>query len=223
MDRGRSRTHDLSSLTATRSSTPIEIPLRRHIVQSPTSFSNNCSTSPDLVFDMSPLSYEFSTSPHYSLTFSQSEMVGEMDPFMYSFPVYSPPQKSLSGRGKENHVITNTPGPSEQVALKTKKVLNTDNASTTSTPSHTITTKITGFVPLKQSPSLTSNQLSCTPPQKLSLSPRRLSLSSTPSTSPAKPKDATLPCGDFEKHLFRRIDAHRNMSHRLSMVPLMRR
>jgi len=223
MDRGRSRLYDLSGLTTTRPSTPIEIPLTRHIIHSPSS-SINCSTSPDLVFDMSPLSYELSTSPHYPLTFSQSDIVGEKDPFMYSFPVYSPLQKDLPGRVKENNVLTNMQGPFGDVALKTKGVINADKASTASTPNHSaITTKIIGFVPLKQSSSLASNQPPCTAPPKLSLSPRRLSLSSTPSTPPMKLKENILPCVDFEKHLFRRIDAHRNMSYRLSMGTLMRR
>lgn len=230
MDRGRSRLHDFSGpTTRTRPSTPIEIPIRRHIVPSPSPSSNESSASPDLVFDMSPLSYEFSTSPHYSLTFSPSESIGERDSFMYSFPVYSPLQQSCSGRGKENNVPTDTKRASQETVLKTKKVAHMVKPSpTSSTRSHRpiTTTKITGFVPLKQSPSLTSNQSSCIPTQKLSLSPRRLSLSSTPWTPPMKPKtreETTSSCGDFEKHLFRRIDAHRNMSHRLSMVPLMRR
>jgi hypothetical protein len=80
----------ISGKTQHRPSTPIEIPTRRKAIILPIHNSPiRRPASPELIFEMSPVSSDFPSSAHYPFSFSASQNTNEREPFMYQFPIPS--------------------------------------------------------------------------------------------------------------------------------------
>lgn len=204
---------------------PIEIPHRcRPAVSRTPPSSVGRPTSPDLIFEMSPVSSESPSAGRFAFSFSASKQL-EQEPFMYHFPVLAPrlhPDRRMQ-RTATNTIYSPPKSPSISNTKHRRSPLsqlNNDDIMTTSSTTTKVmsTTKITGFTPPLQHP--LSVQTPCSPARslntrRLSPPPRSSSYSSSPWILPGKcdilegestSLETDPSAFDFEKHLIRRID-----------------
>jgi len=203
---------------------PIEIPRRRRpVVSRNLSSSIGQSTSPDLIFEMSPVSSEFPSPGCYAFSFAAPK---EQEPFMYHFPVLG---TRLHSDSRTQPTSTDTvysssvSTPSIPNAKHRRSPLCQVNVDDTPTPPCTATkvmstTKITGFAPPMQQ--LLPTQIPCSVVRPLKTShlsppPRSSSYSSSPWILPGKNDvleeestslDMDPGALEFERHLMQRIE-----------------
>ncbi|GLB38285.1 hypothetical protein LshimejAT787_0501500 [Lyophyllum shimeji] len=219
-----------------KTSTPIEIPTRRRPVVSWNGSSPGRPTSPDLIFEMSPISSEFPSCSTTQVGGSQDTGFDStnQEPFLYSFPKFavhrnhfSPVRRaqlqtsilSLSGtrfapaippaiakRSSPSCLDTGNDGIAVQPATRS-------NVPVTKSCS---TTKITGFTPVTPLPTPASSSIRPFRRRRLSPPPRSSSYSSSPWILPGKSDkededggslDSDPSSFDFERHLIRRIES----------------
>jgi hypothetical protein len=201
--------------------------------------------SPDLIFEMSPIS---SISPpfNHSIPLSTSNNLNDHALFVYSPPVYIPPCRT----NKETHISTIhsrqrvmpslTAAPVSAVHRNVWRTQTThaedvndyDNNNGTpqsekkKLPRAQSTTKITGFIPIvEHQPSMADHPSK--PVERLSPPPRRASYSSSPWILPSNDNDEDdiaysqmdPSLLEFKRHLLRRIE-NRDSSRRFMSLQL---
>ena len=224
---GRSGSPDNMFHSRRKPSMPIEIPRRRRPFVSPlTSPPIDQPKSPDLIFDMSPISPPF----NHSIPLSTSNNLNDHTPFVYSVPTYIPHCRANTEiRSRQRVMPSLTAAPISVVhrnAWRTQTThaesvndnYNSHNGTLQSEmkdiPETQSTTRITGFIPIvEHQPSMTEHQPS-KPVGRLSPPPRRASYSSSPWILPSNDNveddvaysqmDPSLL--DFKQHLLRRIE-----------------
>ncbi|KAH0586130.1 hypothetical protein J132_01413 [Termitomyces sp. J132] len=218
---------DSHNLLHSTSSTPIEIPRRR----TSSSWTDGRPMSPDLIFEMSPVSSDFSSVLHSGFTDAVTN-----EPFLYSFPKISPhcthvkPRRLLQPLQRHlsseigsllafDSVNTEYDRPSpalcsdndDQDILASSLTYST--TTITKSPSSS-TTKITGFTPATPI-SLVAHGPARGKSQRLSPPPRTSSYSSSPWIMPGKNDVQQGESGsldidpgsfEFDRHLTRRIE-----------------
>lgn len=190
---------NLHYLIRNRPSTPIEIPTRRRAVMSPIHSSpTGRPTSPEMIFEMSPVASEFPSSAQF-LGFSASQMYNDQDPFMYHFPVFTARDFNSKHTSRHtSHVMTEASIPTmaknssalgqvQRCPAALAKVNGIDPSDTHSSSiirhaTPVMTTKITGFVPINpvQTPissTVCDSRRQSISPKSLSPPPRRSSFS----------------------------------------------
>jgi len=221
-------------------STPIEIPKRRKPLVSPLISPVDQPGSPDLIFDMSPIS-PISPSPfNRPIPLSTSNKMNSYGTFTYSVPVYIPPCRTNTGtrfsttRSRQRVMPSSTAGPISAVHRNVwrTQTTHTENLNDTldvnleskknGVTQTQLTTKITGFIPIiEHQPSMADHPSK--PVGRLSPPPRQACYSSSPLALPENDNveddiaysqmDPSM--FEFKRHLLRRIenrDASRFMS-----------
>jgi len=235
---GRSSSPDHRFIHSPRKpSTPIEIPRRGRSFMSPLVSPIEQPKSPDLIFDMSPIS-PISPSFNHSVPLSTSNSLNGHTPFVYSPPVYNPPCRANTEiHSRERFMSSSTavpvsavPGNVWRTQTTHAEGVNDDYDSHNGTPQFETkdllrtqsTTKITGFIPIvEHQPSMADHPSK--PVGRLSPPPRRASYSSSPWILPSKDSvDDDIAYSqmdpillEFKRHLMRRIenrDSRRFMS-----------
>lgn len=208
--------------------TPIEIPRRGRPFVSPlvSPQAVDQPKSPDLIFDMSPISPPF----NHSIPLSSSNNLNDHTPFVYSVPVYIPRRRTNTEIRSRRRVIPSLPAAPisavhrsvwrtqtshpEDVNDNYLSCNGTDQSERKDLPRAQLTTKITGFIPtVEHRPSMADHYVS-KPVERLSPPPRRASYSSSPWILPSKDNveddiaysqmDPNLL--EFKRHLLRRIE-----------------
>jgi len=222
---GRSNSPDHISLhSRCKPSTPIEIPKRRRPFVSPLISPVDQPRSPDLIFDMSPIS----PSPfNHTIPLSTSNKTN--NPFIYSVPEYIPPCRTNTGtclsttRSRQRFMPSSSAGPISAVHKNTRRTPTThtendsrenhDRKSQFERNGLMQTQKITGFMPIiEHQPSMADHPSK--PVRRLSPSPRRAFYFSSPWILPGNENvedDIAYSQIDpnvfeFKRHLLRRIE-----------------
>ncbi|KAF8909018.1 hypothetical protein CPB84DRAFT_1766689 [Gymnopilus junonius] len=209
-------------------STPIEIPKRRRPV-SPKHNSCGQNESPDMVFEMSPISPDFPASARGHSVSPNSDKDDE--PFMYNAPSFRPYASQAQAQSQSKkcsqplmhssttkvaaHLHTHHHTKTSPFCLRDDPITfnsSSNSLSSTLTPS---TRKITGFVPLIEHQHLISDEPS-KPIQTLPPPPRRPSFSSSPWILPGRGgshemdicySQADPSAFEFRDHLLRRMES----------------
>lgn len=237
---GRSSSPDYISFHPRRKpSTPIEIPKRGRPFVPPLVSPIGEPISPDLIFEMSPLS-PVSPPFNHTIPLSPSNNLNNNAPFVYTVPVYTPPRRTNTGthssaiRSRQRVMPSFTAAPISAIQntwwTQPTEGVNDDHDSHDGFPQSErkvlpraqSTTRITGFIPIVEHQSLMADHPS-KPVGRLSPPPRRPSYSSSPWILPSNDAveddiaysqmDPSL--FEFKQHLLRRIenqDASRFMS-----------
>lgn len=197
-------TPEIQYLPRTKPSTPIEIPSRQKTIVSSYLLSPvGRPTSPELVFEMSPISPNFSSPSHY-LGFSASETSPQSERFMYSFPVYTgrPHERddlcqrrlSVPTTGSDPTYTLRHTSPRDPLADCDCE----QDDIPQSTEYHTCsTTKIAGFVPVfSTEPRISTATSPAQPLQHLSPPPRKCSYSTSPWLIPGRGPNQNYHAGD---------------------------
>ncbi|RDB17896.1 hypothetical protein Hypma_000801 [Hypsizygus marmoreus] len=211
-------------------SMPIEIPSRRRPILQGNSSPDGRSLSPDLIFEMSPVSSNIPSPSHYAFGFQNSPQ-NNQEQFLYSFPTVTAHYTSTRRQPLQNRQFQTTV--SQQAHFPTSDAKRYTSLSSpaddvfdgisclSSTPSTTVvtktasTTKITGFTPATLISTQRSSPVRSLKTRRLSPPPRSSSYSSSPWILPGKSdvKDGesasfeTEPTSfEFERHLMRRIE-----------------
>ncbi|KAG5648391.1 hypothetical protein DXG03_004965 [Asterophora parasitica] len=211
------------------SSTPITIPSRRRPIGSWNGSPAGRTMSPDLIFDMSPVSSDFHSASHHATGFTElsRNLDSQEQPFMYSFPKFSANRNDMHS-GLRAHALQSTilPVPATLAPAIRKHssplVMDDDDddlapslacSSTTITKSFS-TTKINGFTPVNTQAYSPIQSLIKT--KRLDPPPRSSSYSSSPWIMPGKSDthedesgslDADPSSYEFDRHLMRRIES----------------
>ena len=219
-------------------STPIEIPRRGRPFVSPLVSPIDQPKSPDLIFDMSPIS---SSSPfNHSIPLSTSNNLNDHTPFVYSPPVYIPRCRTNSEIRSRQRVMPSLTAAPVSAAHRNiwrtqtthAEVFNDNYDSHNGTPQSEredlpraqSTTKITGFIPIVEHQPSMADHYPSKPVGRLSPPPRRASYSSSPWILPSKKDNVEDDIAysqmdpnqlEFKRHLLRRIE-NRDSSRRMS-------
>jgi len=190
---GRSSSPDhISFHSRCKPSTPIEIPKRRGSLVSPLISPVDQPRSPDLIFDMSPIS----PSPfNHTIPLSTSNKMNNHGPFIYNVPVYIPRHSNtgtcFSTSSRQRVMPSSTAAPISAVhrkvcQTKATHAENVNDGHDSSSQSERnasketqLTTKITGFIPSIEHQLPMADHIS-KPVGRLSPPPRRSSYSSSP-------------------------------------------
>ena len=185
--------------------------------------------SPDLIFDMSPIS-PISPPFNHSIPLSTSNSLNDHTPFVYSAPVYVPPCRANTEIRSRQRVmpslmaapVSAVPGNVWRTQTAHAEGVNdaydshngTPQSETKVLPRTQSTTKITGFIPIVEHQSFMADHHPSKPVGRLSPPPRRASYSSSPWIFPSKDNveddiaysqmDPVLL--EFKRHLLRRIE-----------------
>ena len=190
--------------------------------------------SPDLIFEMSPIS-PISPPFSHSIPLSTSNNLNDHAPFVYSAPVYIPPCRTNTEthistiRSRQRVMPSLTAAPVSAVHRNIWRTqtthaegVNDDYDSHNGTPQSETkdlpraqsTTKITGFIPIVEHQPFMADHHPSKPVRRLSPPPRRASYSSSPWTIPSNDNveddiaysqmDPSLL--EFKRHLLRRIE-----------------
>ena len=188
--------------------TPIEIPRRPRFMPSPVTTPMEQSSSPDLIFEMSPTSSNF---PIHAMDDHQ--------PFMYSVPIFQPRADLTWPRRKaprQGVMPSRQPAPAPVEAQRSEPSPSnvTDGTECRDIPRTQSTTKITGFCPINADQPSTLEE----PPkplERLSPPPRKSSYFPSPWLLPGRSdrydEDISYSLADpaafeFQRHLLRRIE-----------------
>ena len=182
--------------------------------------------SPDLIFDMSPIS-PISPPFNHSIPLSTSNDLNDQTPFVYSVPVYIPRSRAnteIRSRPRVMPSLTVAPISAAHRNIWRGKMThpegvndNYDNNAQSGRedlPRAQSTTKITGFIPIIESQPSMADHYPLKPAGRLSPPPRRSSYSSSPWILPSNDNveddiaysqtDPSLL--EFKRHLLRRIE-----------------
>ncbi|KAF8798853.1 hypothetical protein BYT27DRAFT_6880806 [Phlegmacium glaucopus] len=228
---GRSSSPDHITFHSRRKpSTPIEIPKRRRPIVSPLISPLDQPKSPDLIFDMSPIS-PISPSPfNHTIPLSTSNKMSNHGPFIYNVPVYIPSCHSntatrFSTSSRQRVMPSSTAAPISAAhrnawRTQTTHAENVNDSEDSNSQSERddlsqtpLTTKITGFIPsVEQQPPIVDYPSK--PVGRLSPPPRQESYSSSPWILPGTGNveddiaysqiDPSV--FEFKRHLLRRIE-----------------
>jgi len=232
---GRSDSPDhISFHSRCKPSTPIEIPKRPRPFVSPLISPVDQPKSPDLIFEMSPVSSVSSSPFNHTIPLSTSNKMNSHAPFIYSVPVYIPPCHTNAGtrvstmRSRQQAIPSSTAVPSSAVASNVWRTRSTSAENINNDlDSHDensqsdgnglarahSTTRIIGFKPIiEHQPPMTDRPSK--PIGRLSPPPRRASHSSSPWILPGNDnieEDIAYSQVDpgifeFKRHLLRRIE-----------------
>lgn len=210
-------------------STPIEIPIMRRPSSSPLDSADE-PTSPDMIFEMSPISPTYpSLSNIYPDSARSTTDTNTNEPFMYHIPTFR--RRSPQGNGTQlrskiarrvmpSKTLTTAPAKTELPSTRSSEGRSSRDARAGFPQSiprcvsvSQSTTKISGFTPLIDQPPMGADQPS-RPTIPLSPPPRRGSYSSPwilPGRSDRYEEDISYSLADpsaleFRQHLLRRIE-----------------
>jgi len=226
---GRSSPDHIFFHSGRKPSTPIEIPRRGRPFVSPLVSPIDEPKSPDLIFDMSPIS-PISPPFNHSIPLSTSNNLNDHTPFIYSVPVYIPRcRANTEMRSRQRVMPTLTAAPISAIHRNVWRTQTThpedvnDNYDSHNGSAHSerkelpraqSTTKITGFIPMVESQPSMADHYPSKPVGRLSPPPRRASYSSSPWILPSNDNveddiaysqmDPSLL--EFKRHLLRRIE-----------------
>jgi len=207
-------------------STPIEIPRRGRPFVSPLVSPIDQPKSPDLIFDMSPIS-PISPPFNRSIPLSTSNNLNDHTPFVYSVPVYIPRCRTKTEiRSRQRVMPSLTAAPISAIHRNVWRTQathpegeNVNHNGTTHSERKDLsrtqsTMKITGFIPIVEHQPSIPDDYPSKPVERLSPPPRRASYSSSPWILPSNDnveddiaysqKDPSLL--EFKRHLLRRIE-----------------
>lgn len=229
--RSLKRLDDTPTISRDNPSVPIEIPTRRRPIVSPLTSPVERQFSPDLLFEMSPVTSEFSPSTNHHFKLSTSSIIRDHEPFMYTVPSFSDLRPSNSGshpprRGVPYGLADVMPAEADRsnqhisrttFRQPTNYSVYANPWSKPSSPGvvkSTPTTKISGFLPINQNqPPMTNTAPRST--ERLSPTPRRSSYSSSPWILPGKEdsqegdlaySETDSGALDFQAHMLRRFE-----------------
>ncbi|KAF9534522.1 hypothetical protein CPB83DRAFT_340900 [Crepidotus variabilis] len=212
----------------TKPATPIEIPRRQRHVPSPLNSPTAYPSSPDLVFEMSPISATYSPlSTMFSVASMPPDHPEEDEPFMYRVPVFrssgledrswprptrsreSPMPSRNSSNGPISHTRRAESPHNDPVIITGDFGDGFDEGMSTHS-----TTKITGFFPLKPDQPPTADLLPkfvgrlSPPPRRSSFAPAPWASSGSGCTEEDMSYSQVDPSAfEFQRHLIRRIES----------------
>lgn len=210
---------------------PIEIPTRRRPIVSPLTSPVERQFSPDLLFEMSPITSEYSPSTNHPFKLSTSSTIRDHEPFMYNVPSFSDLRPLNSGShlphrgvpyGFADVMPAEADRSNQQISRTTFRqptsyAVYANPWSKPSSPSAvkgTPTTKISGFRPINQNQPPMANPAPRST-KRLSPTPRRSSYSSSPWILPGKEEsqegdlaysETDSGALDFQAHMLRRFE-----------------
>lgn len=214
----------------TRASSPIQIPKKRSSIVIPSISAPDQAISPEMIFEMSPVTSEFSV--HQHTPFSKTDDNDNHDAFLYTFPKISPNQNPpVPGSSDPNpaSLLGTTPRicskPSHGANISTVKrplphrshcMLDEYDLSFGNPPPKKVKTrKITGFLPVRGRQDSVGMEEDQPSERNPSAGPRRSSYHPSPWIFPGKGAGTeedvayseTDPSAfEFQRHLLRRIE-----------------
>ncbi|KAJ6584655.1 hypothetical protein B0H19DRAFT_391764 [Mycena capillaripes] len=218
-----------------KSSLPIEIPRRQHNESVPSA--SECTTSPELIFEMEPFSPLDPQPTHYPLGLSTSPCTkDDHEPLLYPFPVAShinthqrtrlAPQNAAGPSFSLPPITHRAPANAHRRSQSTLQLTSPRQAPADLDPSHAIRAvpihKITGFKPDFAVQAPEAYPTIKRPPREKPLTPppRSASVSSSPwripgrgdassDDEPLRSLEVDPSAVDFTQYLFRRIDSQK--------------
>ncbi|KAF9013369.1 hypothetical protein BDQ17DRAFT_1321221 [Cyathus striatus] len=213
----------------TRPSSPIEVPSCRRPTTSFSLSPGNWSSSSELIFDMSPLSQEYSSIRFNSIALQSAREGREHEPFLYQLPIsgsrsYRPTQsdpRSQDFPQPTNNVEAPISTENYQRSTVVTAVQAEGHVGETIKDDFTVskaapeTTKIVGFSPIiphqiagLQAEEHVTKKPPFPPPRRLPASPSSWILAGNSGDGDSSPPRRSSDAGmlDFKKYLLRRID-----------------
>ncbi|KAF5382540.1 hypothetical protein D9615_002820 [Tricholomella constricta] len=204
-------------------STPIKIPTRRRQIAPWNGSPPGRPMSPDLIFEMSPVSSAIHSPSRHGAGFTDpSQNLDSQEPFMYSFPKFSAHRNYMHStrrsQGLQNTIFPSpfagSPAITKHSSPRPILAPSLTSSSTTITKKSSIT-KITGFTPVTPISTQAYSPIRGLKMKRLSPPPRSSSYSSSPWILPGKSDaqddesgslDADPSSYEFDRHLMRRIE-----------------